>query len=559
MAQRAKKTKTAEKISTLEILRFIFSFTRPFRLIYAAGLAACLAVGAISYLLPLQQKNLLNLLAGTGKFTAAGEIWWTFGICAVLFMLRGALVSGQQYIVSATAQKVIFNIKKALLDRLLFMPAGLLKNLGGGYITGRFNTDTDQLNVFYSSTLLLTVTSMIKMAGGLVLLFYMDWRAGIPALLALPLYIMLIWFFRERYFVLAGKLSERQAENFRRINDSFGNIELIKSHGAEENTRGVLNSGIAKETVYRMKKLRAGYSFVVFSNLIPLGCQAVLITAGVYMIVNGKWSIGTVWALNCYLAYVFFPVRQLCGAFMVFQTALASGARIRELYSHTRENISGGITGFTLRGEIELDRVSFAHADGRSILQNVSWHIRPGSHVTLSGESGSGKTTLLGLLLGLYLPDSGEIRYDGRPLREYDLKTLRCRIGYLGADTPLMSTTLRENLLLGVAGRKSDAEIFEALARANAADIVNTIPGGLDAEVWENGSNFSSGEKLRLALARELLRDADILLCDEAESHLDMANVAIFRRTVAEAFADRTVISVVHPRGGSDDKVTFRL
>lgn len=543
------------------ILKFVFSFARPFAGIYLSGLFIALVAAAIGYILPIAQKSFINIL--TSQNYSAPEVWRWFIFCGILMLGRNGIAIFQQFLIGSTSQKVIYQLKGKLLDRLLRLPAGLLAQLGGGYLSGRVGTDSEQLNMFFSNTLLNTIGNLLKLLGGVIFLFVIDWRAGLTVLAVLPFYGALVWAFRGKYFRLAGLLSESQAANYRNLSDSFNNIFLLKSHSAEAEAGDKLRSGIARETRFRIRKIEAGYRFLILSNLIPLCFQGTLITIGLWMILHHKWSIGELWALNCYLGYVFFPVRQICAYFMNIQTALAAGARLKELFEHTRENDDSGEKNFTLRGDIELENISFAYDEAHPVLQNFSWKINAGEKLTLSGESGSGKSTLLAIILGLYIPDSGKVRFDGKDLEYYNLGALRTKIGYLGADSSLVLGSLRYNLLLGNPEKISDDRIYEALKLAGVDTLVENLPDKLDTLVLEGGKNFSTGERLRLGLARELLRDVSILLLDEADTHLDRENALRFQQAVATSFAGKTVISVEHApvsggaKFGSDGSITL--
>jgi len=369
---------------------------------------------------------------------------------------------------------------------------------------------------------------------------------------------VLLYRFRGRHYDVSRRISELQAQNQRKVASSLGNIQLVKSHAAESHVGGAIRTGFARETLFRLRAVRLSNSFLFLAGLIPLVSQGILAAVGVYLVLRGDWTLGTLWALNCYLMNVFNPVGQLCNAFPLTQSALASAARIIELRDATREpRLDSGLEDFALRGGVELRSVTFAYHPGRPVLQSLDLKLEPGAKLLVSGPSGSGKSTLFALLLGFYKPLSGEILLDGRPLDDFNLRALRRQIGYLGPFPEFIPSSLRSNLTLGCPGAPSDDVVFQALADAGADSIVRALPRKLDTVLTESVSNFSAGERLRFALARELLRGARILLLDEATAHLDAENETRFLETVLRVFRDRTILMIRHTPHPLTD--TFRV
>jgi len=379
-----------------------------------------------------------------------------------------------------------------------------------------------------------------------VFLFILSPRTGLAVLLAFPCYALLLYRFRGRHYTVSRRISELNARNQRMFASSLGSIDLVKSNAAESRIGGAMRTGFARETLFRLRAVRLSNSFLFLAGLIPLACQGVLAAIGIHLILKGQWTLGSLWALNCYLMNVFHPVGQLCSAFPVAMSALASAARLIELGNATCEpHLDSGLRDFTLRGGIELRDVSFAYHPGRPVLDRLGLKVEPGSKLLVSGPSGSGKSTLFALILGFYKPVSGSVLVDGRPLDEYNIRALRAEIGYLGPFPEFIPASLRTNLTLGCPSVPDD-DVFAALAEAGAESVVRALPHGLDTVLTESARNFSAGERLRFALARELLRGSRMLLLDEATAHLDADNETRFLETILRVFASRTVLMIRH-------------
>ncbi len=526
-----------------EFARFFLRAVHPWRWVYAGVLVGVLFITAAGYVLPIIQKRLINALAGR----ESDGIWYLFVVAGLLMLLVRAEALLRQRIVNSTVHKVMFRLKSSVTDRLLDLPPGLLDQLGGGYLSGRLANDVTQFQIFFSNTLFTVLANILKVAGGLVFLFLLSPRTGLAVLLVFPCYALLLYRFRGQHYAVSREISELNARNQRMLASSLGSIDLVKSSAAEERVGGAIRTGFARETLFRLRAVRLANTFLFLTGLIPLACQGVLAAVGIHLILKGQWSLGSLWALNCYLMNVFHPVTQLCGAFPLAQTALASAARLIELQNATREpRLDSGIEDFDLNGAIELRDLTFAYHPGRTVLDGIDLSLEPGAKLLVSGPSGSGKSTLFALLLGFYNPVSGAIRFDGRPVDDYNIRALRRQIGYLGPFPEFIPSSLRANLALGCRETPSDNAIFDALAAAGADAVVRALPHKLDTVLTESARNFSAGERLRLALARELLRGTRVLLLDEATAHLDADNETRFMETVLRVFRDRTVLMIRH-------------
>ena len=523
--------------------RFFLSAVRPWLWIYAGVFAGVLAITAAGYLLPIFQKRLINDLT----LRESDGIWYLFAATGLLMLLIRSESLLRRRIVNSTVHKVMFRLESAITDRLLGLPPGLLDQLGGGYLSGRLANDVSQLRIFFSNTLFNVLANVLKVAGGLAFLFILSPRTGLAVLFVFPCYAILLYRFRGQHYAVSHEITELHARNQRMLASSLGSIGMVKANAAEERVSSAIRTGFARETLFHLRAVRLSNTFLFLAGLIPLFCQGVLAAIGIRHILREEWSLGSLWALNCYLMNVFHPVGQLCSAFPLIQSALASAARLIALQNATCEpRLDSGVADFELKGAIELRGLTFAYYHGRTVLDGINLKLEPGAKLLVSGPSGSGKSTLFALLLGFYKPLSGTILLDGRPLDDFNIRALRRQIGYLGPFPEFIPSSLRANLTLGCSGTPPDEAVFQALADAGADSVVRALPRKLDTVLTESVRNFSAGERLRFALARELLRGARILLLDEATAHLDAENETRFLETVLRVFRDRTILMIRH-------------
>ena len=452
----------------------------------------------------------------------------------------------QQFYFTRLEQEVMLDIQKTLLDRALWFPKSFFDSHQTGYLMSRLDSDVQGLRWFFSSTIVYILSNLLRFMGGVVFLFYLEWRLALGVLVVLPGLIFFVRYFSSRIHVLSHQSMEQHAKVSGQFQESLSSVSLIKSFSSEMRTVGRLVSELRKAFQISLEQSTVGSVAHLMITSLPGLARVFVLALGAYWVIREEWTLGSLFAFQAYLGYVFSPTQYLATANLELQNARASLERVSALFDIIpEENIVSGKKVERLTGKIEFKNVSFAYDSREPVLKDVSFHIQPGEHVAIVGPTGVGKTTLLSLILRFYKPTTGDIYFDGKQASDYELSSLRQRIGYVSQNTLILSGTIMENLIYGNPDAKEE-QVFRAAKAADIHDFICSLPKGYESEIGERGVNLSEGQKQRLSIARALVKDPDILILDEPTSALDSLTEKSIFHSLPSIFRNRTLFIVAH-------------
>ena len=440
--------------------------------------------------------------------------------------------------------KIIIDLQKNLLERVFSFPKSFFDEKDAGYLMTRINSDVHGLRWFFSAAMRDVTFNFFKLLIGIVLLFWLQPVLALLTLLVLPCAIFFMRYFSKKARVLTYHGMEQGAKLSSHMHEALSLMPLIKAFAGENKESSKIVKKLHEMYDITMEQIALGIFINMGSNSFLELSNFLVFIFGVPMILAGKWTLGSMTAFSAYLATVTGPMYSLTSMSVPMQEAFASLNRYFAFYNILPEETAGRKVD-RLNGAIEFRNVSFSYDGKAQVLEDVSFTVGSRERLMIVGPSGVGKTTLTSLILGFYRPVKGDILFDGLPLTQYSIGSLRQRIGYVSQKIYLASGSILDNLKYG----NPDAgfeEVVRAAKIAGIHDFIVGFPDGYQTLLGENGVNVSQGQAQRVSMARALVKDPDILILDEPTSSVDvLAERSIFD-SLPEAVRNKTLIVVTH-------------
>ncbi|MFD0003160.1 ABC transporter ATP-binding protein [Streptomyces sp. NPDC127178] len=529
--------------STPPTWRLLLGYVRPHRWTLLVGAVLSLVTGATGLLLPLVAKGLIDDLSHDRAITGA------LVIMSGLVVTNAAVGALGSYVLQRTAESVVLGARRTLSSYLLRLRITAVDRSEPGDLMARITSDTTLLRE-------VTTDSLVGLGtGGLTLVATVAMMGVVePVLLLVTLAVILGAGTILGVIVPRINRASRQAQDAVGVMGAsleriLGALRTVKASGAEHREERTLHE--AAEESWR-QSVRAAKWSAAAGNTAGLAMQIAFITVlavGGARVATGAIDVGTLVAFLLYVFYLMSPIQQVVGAITQYQTGAAALARIQEALQLPAEPAAAPAplpAGGAQPAALAFEDVRFRYADDLPYVHHgVTFAVPAQGMTAFVGPSGAGKTTVFSLIERFYDPEAGTITLDGRDLADWELAQLRSAIGYVEQDAPVLSGSLRDNLLLGNPDTDDNA-VTRVLKTTRLDGLVARLPGGVDTLVGHRGTKLSGGERQRVAIARALLRRPRLLLLDEATSQLDAVNESALRDTVADVARTTTVLVVAH-------------
>ena len=472
-----------------------------------------------------------------------------FAAIAVLVIAAVGAVSSytERYLTTTIGYDLMHDLRQLLYSHIQRLSLAYHDRKYTGDLIGRLTSDIDSIQSFVASGLLGALVSSLTLAGMIALMFYLNWRFTLIAVSVAPLLFVVIFHYTRRIKRGSREVRKKEGEIVSEIQEVLSAIHVVKAFASEEyeQLRLAKESRESIRIALRVRGLKAKLGPTV--DMIVAGGTCMVLWLGGRMVLRDALSAGSLVLFIWYLGKMYKPMRDLSKILDAYAKASVGFERIREVLETDGQvkDLPGARRAPNLRGQIELENVSFSYGPDHPILKQISLVIEPGQVVALVGPTGAGKTTIISLIPRFYDPDTGVVRIDGIDVKGFQQESLRQQISFVLQETLLFHAPVSYNIAYGKPNA-SPEEIVRAAQFANAHEFIERLPQGYDTVIGERGMMLSGGERQRIAIARAMIRNAPILVLDEASSGLD----AVSEKAVFEALdclmKGKTSIVITH-------------
>ncbi|EEL34632.1 Multidrug resistance ABC transporter, ATP-binding and permease component [Bacillus cereus Rock3-28] len=474
----------------------------------------------------------------------------TARMCMLLIAIYGVTVLLtwlQTYVMINVALKTIQKIRQDIFEKIQTLSLRFFDVRSQGDLMSRVTNDIDNLNQALTQSVVQIISSALTFIGVTIAMFSLNWILALVTLITVPI----MFFVTKKLVAYSGKNFAKRQKDLGELNgfieEAITGADVTTLYGKEKET--VQNFNKINEQL-RISATKADtFSAFIFPsmNFINNLGMGLVIGTGSVMVLNGMTTVGVIAAFINYSRQFSRPLSQFATLMNTIQAAVAGGERVFEIMDEVPEiqNKKDAFIVQNIQGHVELENVSFGYVENKTILKEVSLKARPGETIALVGPTGSGKTTIINLLTRFYDIQQGQIHIDGKDIKDYDINSLRSKIGVVLQDTYLFAGTIMDNIRYGRL-HASDEEVINAAKAASAHSFIKHLPKQYETEIASEGSNLSQGQKQLLAIARAILADADILILDEATSNIDTRTELQIQAGLNNLMRGRTSFVIAH-------------
>jgi ATP-binding cassette subfamily B protein len=500
-----------------------------------------------------------------GPFELAGGDVRMLALVGALVIAIAAADAAAQYCadlwLQSAGERITHELRVAVYSHLQRLSLGFHQRSQKGDLLTRITGDVNSVGTLFSDSLGSIAQEGLLLLGMVAVVFALDPVLGLVSIVMMPALAAVSWVYRRRVKA-QSRLQRAQEGRIASIaGEALAAMPVIKAFGSEGYEHERVRSRSAERMAIGVQVARLQARFDGLVGVLSAIGTALVVVVGVLRVASGDLSAGGLIVFASYARKAHSPLRTLAREATKVAKALARAERIGEVLraDDLLEERPNAYAGARARGDVRLDRLSFAYEPDRPALEDLSLEVPAGSRVAVIGPSGSGKSTLAALVARFYDPAAGSVTLDGRDLRDCSLDWLREQVGLLLQDTVLFTGSVADNIAYGSG---ADRERVVAAARAAAADgFISSLPHGYDTELGPQGVGLSGGQRQRIGIARTLLRDPSILVLDEPTTALDSESEDRVMEGLAALMRGRTTILITHSlelARGADRVVAMR-
>lgn len=469
-----------------------------------------------------------------------------FALCIIVGEVARSLSA---YWIEVVNAHCVMRLRRQAFHTLIHLPLPEVQRLKIGGAMGRIVHDTEGLNGMLNLVVLTPGVAFLRVVLGVMALFVLNWRLAVLAALIVPPMLLASLLSTFRVAPLFKRYESLRHQTTVLVSEVFSNLRLVRSVGKEksEERRHFAKIRQMMETYVLAKKRQV--PMTLSWTMLPMVAGLVMIGVGGIFVVKGYASIGQVITFQLYSVLILEPVSIIVNFLGKAQSGIACVQRVSETLSWQRQKpdtLVEGKQAFPSKIQsLVFQHVGFTYETGNVVLDDLTFELPVGKTTVLVGKSGAGKSTIADLLVRFYHPTRGQILINGASIHAYALGEYRSQVAIVQQDTMLFDATVRENIAYAKPAATHE-EIVRAAQNANAHDFIMALPAGYDTVIGEHGQSLSGGQRQRLSIARAYLCNPQILILDEASSHLDVESEEIIHHALKALLANRTTFVIGH-------------
>lgn len=531
---------TSKKLTLIRLFQYLFEYKKKISFV----IVVMLITVAITLVNPLIVERAIDVYIKNKDYKGL----FTLGVVGIILnIILVLLVKLRMSIMAKMSNDVLLTIRQELYTHIQSLSFNFFDSRPTGKILARIIGDVNSLKDVLSNSVTTLIPSFITIVAVVIIMFIKNYQLAFAAMISLPLMAIGVWFVQTRAHK-RWQIHRKKSSNLNAfIHEDVSGMRVIQSFRAENETEETFQELLTEHRDSFMDAITFADAFGPIVDLCwGLGTLS-LYYVGVKLIGSDSVPVGTLLAFATYISMFWNPLLNLSNFYNQLITNIAGAERIFEILD-TKPEISdaSNVTSLPpIQGDVKFNQVSFSYDEDTKVLENVTFHVKPGETIALVGPTGAGKTTIVNLISRFYDIQKGSIQIDGYDVKKVSIESLRQQMGIMTQDNFLFSGTIKENIQYGNLDA-TDEEIIEAAKAVNAHEFIVKLEKGYDTELKERGAGLSIGQKQLLAFARTMVSKPRILILDEATSSIDTHTELLVQEGIEALLKGRTSFVIAH-------------
>ena len=518
-----------------------------YKKLYVLAMLGTLGLTAVNLAAPRALSAMTGIVEQGIDENGLRRIGWLTAILVGLYLLRILFRFMSNYLAHKAAWYLVGDLRTRTYDKMERLHLGYFHDKQTGDLMSRVVNDTRDFELLYAHIIPDMITNFVTFAGVLTVLLLINWKLALITCFPIPLILISGVVFAKKVRPFFRISQKKMGELNGKLQDNLSGVHEIQSFGRETYETEQVNEKNFDHIKAMLHALKVSAVFHPSVEFISSIGTILVVAFGGLLAYHEGLSVADIVAFMLYLGLFYGPIAGLANLLESTQQSLAGAERVMAVLDTPCEIVDqeNAVDMGKAEGSITFEHVSFSYQEDMPVLENVSFHCKPGQMLALVGPTGVGKTTLTQLISRFYEPKSGRILIDGKDIQSVTLESLRRNISPVLQDTFLFNGTIAENIGYAVP-QASEGEIVAAAKAANIHDDILQMPDGYQTQVGERGLRLSGGQKQRVAIARAILRRSPIIILDEATASVDVETERQIQQAIQQMAGQRTIVAIAH-------------